>query len=131
MKKILIATAIGLSVSTTAFAIDSTQCQGGKIYRGFCFSNVKLNWWSAYNWCATHGLRLAKIKEVCPEWNGKVETSSTGCPSLSEAVNEGGWTATASGAESALAFNFYSGYISTGTRYFGRADLVHAICTTK
>ena len=89
MKKILLATVIALFTATPVMA----ACEGGTESNGVCISNIKLNWWSAANWCKANGRHLATMYEVCPDWDGN--TGNGKCSWITSSIDEDVMTATA------------------------------------
>ena len=109
MKKILLATVIALVTAVPVMA----ACEGGTEVKGFCISDITLNWWSAANWCKANGRHLATIYEVCPDWDGN--TGEGKCPVIASSISRSAWTAT---ANSGHAFNVEpaNGFVSSTYR---------------
>ena len=127
MKKILLASIIGLMSITSSYA----ACNGGIEISNtagttFCKSNVPMNWWSAAAWCKANSLRLATMYEMCPNWDG-----STGVGKCTEidigdsAYGDWTWSATASGNEYAFYVDPNSGTVKNDD-YRDRKN--YAIC---
>ena len=113
MKKILLATVMAIVMTTSAHA----ACEGGTLSDDgkFCISNIRLNWWSAANWCKANGRHLATMYEACPDWNGN--TVEGNCPVIASSISRSAWTATARGSD--YAFNIYpsNGQVNYNNRY--------------
>ena len=81
----------------------------------FCMSNVKLNWWSAANWCKANGMHLATMYEMCPSWDGN--TGGNKCPELNGKGSENVWSSTVRGSDYAFLVKLYDGGVyDTGLR---------------
>ena len=97
MKKILLAMCVLALSSGMAFA----DCDGGEMItigeKSFCTSDVQGNWWSMQAWCQAHGMTMASVYDVCPNWKG-YQGDNVGCESFS--TNERGthWTSTVNGS---------------------------------
>ena len=78
----------------------------------FCKSGQTMNWWTAFNWCASIGGSLASFGEMCP----KVPTASnniTGaCPGLQGKGDSGVWSSLGYGSNSALHVDLFSGAVN-------------------
>ena len=123
MKKILLATVMAIVMTTSAHA----ACEGGTLSDDgkFCISNIRLNWWSASNWCKANGRHLATMYEACPDWDGNTggSTGSGICPVIASSISDHVSTATASG--SSLVFTIASdGYVAKSPR----GTPYHALC---
>ena len=118
MKKILLATVIALVTATPVMA----ACEGGTEVKGFCISDITLNWWSAANWCKANGRRLATMYEVCPGWDEKVGTGK--CPVITSSIGPYAWTATANNSNYAFFIDPSTGFVDSGDRSY----LDHALC---
>ena len=118
MKKILLATVIALVTAVPVMA----ACEGGTEVKGFCISNIGLNWWSAVNWCKANGRHLATMYEICPDWDGKV--SSWRCRLIDSSIAGSAWTATVRDADFSFIFFPRSGAVSIG----GRREAIRALC---
>ena len=118
MKKILLATVIALFTAAPVMA----ACEGGTESNGVCISNIRLNWWSAANWCKANGRHLATIYEVCPDWDGN--SGAGKCPVIASSINSSAWTATASGSDYAFIVHLSSGDMA----YTPRRETLHALC---
>ncbi len=104
------------------------SCTHGYPKDDFCFSEVKLNWWSAHAWCKAQGMQLAKIYEACPKWKG----GSNACPQTYDVSFNTStvrtWTATANGDNKAyMISNPKTGSVSSEYR----SILAHALCYSK
>lgn len=101
MKKILLLTCLNLILSSAVLASETSQCNSGSIYRGknsvdYCISLKTMNWWSAFQWCATQGMHLATLDELC-NYNGETWQSNRSCPNYTKPHAEDWvWTATIS-----------------------------------
>ena len=93
MKKLFLTAVMAIVMATPVHA----ACEGGTEYtvdgNTFCISNIKLNWWSAANWCKANGRHLATMYEVCPDWDGN--TGSGKCSWITSSIDEDVMTATA------------------------------------
>ncbi len=91
MKNLLLAAVIVIVTATPVIA----ACEGGTLSDDgkLCISNIKLNWWSAANWCRANGRHLATMYEVCPNWDGNLGDGR--CQGLASSIDEDVMTATA------------------------------------
>ena len=100
MKNLFLAVCLMAMLSSPVVAV----CNGGTEFTvdgdTFCISDIRLNWWSASNWCQANGMHLATIYEVCPDWDGN--GGSGKCGRTFSTVSTYCWTATASGSEQAF-----------------------------
>ncbi len=124
MKKIFLCVALAM-ISSSVFG---ASCFHGYKKNDFCFSDVKLNWWSAHTWCKAQEMHLATIYEACPYWTG----GSNDCTAKydvsfgSDTVKT--WTATAKGDSSAYMLrNPTTGVVTTESR----GEVAHALCSSK
>ena len=69
------------------------SCNG----KQFCVSNGSVNWWSAFTWCKSNGLRLADLKTACA---GNVPEGSY-CINLKGKLDLSFWTSTSASDEKA------------------------------
>jgi hypothetical protein len=73
-------------------ALPSFACNGGKLMTGyngvtFCASNMRMNWWSAYQWCESQGYTLAHPDRACiytqngvtNHWQDTLKNGGGGC----------------------------------------------------
>ena len=122
MKKLLLIMCLTVVFSNPAIS----ACNGGTEYTvngdTFCISNIRINWWSAANWCKANGRHLATIYEVCPDWDGN--TGDRKCPVIASSINYA-WTATADGSKYAFVVTASNGDVSS---YFNRYGAFYAIC---
>ena len=95
MKKLFLTICLVAMLSTPAIA----ACDGGTLSDDgqFCISNIRLNWWSAANWCKANGMHLATMYEVCPDWDG---STNDNCK-IASSIGDYAWTATVSGSDRA------------------------------
>ncbi len=124
MKKILMATLVAFMMMTgTAMADcheDCVNAGGGGCGYGTCISKQSLNWWSAQNWCQSHGWQLASVYDICPDW----DNNSTCGRSAALIASENVWTSTAAANNQA-----YGIYIKGGTvAKYGRSARRYAAC---
>ena len=84
-----------------------------------------MNWWSAASWCKSNSMRLPKMYEICPDWDGNTGRK---CPELDSTGDGLVWTATASGSEHAFAVRLSNGYISVGYNDGIRHNTYSAFC---
>ncbi len=134
MKKIGILTIFmllaGVCPAETNQAFMKLMCRQGVVSEsGFCFSNARMNWWSALNWCEAKGLRFARMPDVCPDWvngmTGKSKCSRVFDISFEDGGAKNTWTATASGAEQAYQLsNPQQGTIEK----VDRTEVAHTLC---
>lgn len=111
----------------TAYAYDDesapSQCTSNlcpKPAKSFCKSNITMNWWSGFNWCASNGGTLASLQSLCPG----MMTGSVCYPLKGKGSSEWIWTSTSSGEGSAIALN-----PSNGSRIaFGRTKTYRVFC---
>lgn len=64
-------------VMVSAFPV--VACQSGQILTGrngahFCLSEMKMNWWSAHQWCQAQGYVLAHLNRVCAPYTENSQT---------------------------------------------------------
>ena len=122
MKKLLLIMCLTVVFSNPAIS----ACNGGTEYTvngdTFCISNIRINWWSAANWCKANGRHLATMYEFCPDWDGN--TGRGKCPVIS-AITTNAWTATASGSNTAFDIVPSRGQVGSGNSRYGA---FYAIC---
>ena len=58
----------------------------------FCISNDRYTWEEAVAWCEANSRHLATMYEVCPNWDGGMETGE--CPVIARSISGNAWTAT-------------------------------------
>ena len=109
-KKILFACLVGVLSISSAYS----ACDGGTEIKNtagttFCKSDVKLNWWSAANWCKANGMHLATMYEMCPNWDGNRGTGK--CPELNGKGDNYAWSATAHNSTHAFRVSLPSGLV--------------------
>ena len=122
-KRIFLACLVGLLTATSAYS----ACDGGTEITNtagttFCSSNVKMNWWSAANWCKKNEMHLVTMYEMCPSWDGN--TGDNKCPELNGKVSGFTWSSTASDEECAFRISS-SGYVDHPSRNEGAS---YAFC---
>ena len=116
-KRIFLACLVGLLTATSAYS----ACDGGTEITNtagttFCKSDVKLNWWSAANWCKENEMHLATMYEMCPNWDGN--EGSDKCSELNGTGGGYGWSSTAYGSEKAFYVNLSNGSVSNHSRNY-------------
>ena len=92
----------------------------------FCKSNLAMNWWSAFNWCASQGRKLADFTVMCPSMQTSGNTKEGACPNLhGVGGNQYVWSSFGIGTRDALYVNLSSGavtyYNRDGSLYGGSA----------
>ena len=96
--KYILAFALIMGLPTASFA-----CQSGTEFtdtngKHFCYSDIDLNWWSAFTWCSAQGYHLAGFHEACP---GKA-VGTTACGNLNNGIPWNKfWTTAPSGSTAA------------------------------
>ena len=105
MKKLLFILILSITIPSLTYA----KCDGGVETKGknghdYCISDQKMNWWSAFAWCKANERHLATLDEACNN-----QSWSNNCQNLAVGLNKGGWTAIATGEDSA-----YYVFISVG-----------------
>lgn len=95
--------------------------------KSFCISNVKLNWWSAFNWCKSNGGSLAAFNSACPNTPVRSNNTAGACPAL-QGVGASNyyWTSMGSGTSTAFLVNLSSGAVYFDTRNY--ASAIYALC---
>ena len=101
----------------------------------FCKSNGTMNWWSAFTWCASNGLTLAKFQDMCPGIPTSSNSADGTCPNLQGTGSGWGWsemgTSSNGKATVALAVNLSDGSVTAASRdygYYGTGAGVYAFC---
>ena len=109
---------------------DEAKGKNGKVY---CVSKISMNWWSAFTWCESQGMKLGDLTDLCyvsdeEKWMGA--TSNGACPNIVNAYsgNVFAWTSVSSGTTYARVINPRSGSLNS----FGKSDSgKYAICAPK
>ena len=84
----------------------------------FCKSGQSMNWWTAFNWCASIGGKLAKFEEMCPGVQSAKNDVADACPALKGVGgNNWVWSNVGYGSNSALLVNLSSGAVPSDFRY--------------
>ena len=89
----------------------------------FCKSGQTMNWWTAFNWCASIGGSLASFGEMCPKVQTAVNTTTGACPGLQGKGSDWVWSSLGHGSHGALVVNLSSGAVLNGTRINGYSAL--------
>ncbi|MBQ7413261.1 MAG: hypothetical protein IJV07_03190 [Alphaproteobacteria bacterium] len=90
-----------------------TTCNG----HTFCKSNGTMNWWSAFNWCASNGRSLASFSTMCPGIQTSPNNVTGACPNLQGVGgSQWAWSSLAYGSKYAILVNLSSGAVSYGHR---------------
>ena len=98
-----------------------TTCNG----HTFCKSKGSMNWWSAFNWCASNGRTLAKFSTMCPGVRTSPNNVEGACPNLQGvAGNVWGWSSLAYSSNSAFLVTLSSGAVGNDGRHYG----LYAFC---
>lgn len=118
MKKLLFACLVGALSLSSAYAacpedngqvVTTTVAGKEKI---FCVTPHKhFNWWSAASYCQAIGMKLATMKDICPNWTYQSNYGSNGCDDLNLTYSI--WTATAHDTTKAYYYdkgNIYTDY---------------------
>ena len=127
MKRILLIVNLFVLISSSALA----ACDGGTLSDDgrFCISNMDLNWWSGFNWCKANGMHMARMYEICPDWDGNTGTKK--CPVLlTDKYIDAAVTATASGSAAMFYVRPTTGEVSNAT-HMGRALPANVICANQ
>ena len=87
MKKIIVFLMCLCFVIPTMAEQVELPCNGGLIITAnngtkFCRSNKTMNWWSAFAWCESQGLKLAEFKTMCPGVSQTSSNTDGDCPNL-------------------------------------------------
>ena len=91
----------------------------------FCKSGQTMNWWSAFNWCASIGGSLAKFTEMCPGVQTASNNVADACPALKGLGKELVWSNVGFGSHYALMVNLSSGAASNLGRH---GNTISALC---
>ncbi len=120
MKKILLAMCVLALSSGMAFA----ACDGGAEIaigeKNFCVSSIRGNWWSMQAWCQAHGMTMASMYDVCPNWNGN-DGGNIGCVGFLHGGEH--WTSTVSGTN-----QVYTIWSNSNASIRNRSDNMFALC---
>ena len=82
----------------------------------FCKSNGYMNWWSAFTWCASNGLKLATFQDMCPGIPTSVNNVTGACPNLRGTGNQWVWSELGSDSGKAIVVNLSSGAVDASQR---------------
>ena len=92
-----------------------TTCNG----HTFCKSNGTMNWWSAFNWCASNGRKLANFSTMCPGVQTAANNDTGACPNLqSVGGNHYAWSSLAYGGNNANTVILSSGAVNGYNRSY-------------
>lgn len=105
-------------------AFPAVACQSGQILTGrngthFCLSEMKMNWWSAHQWCQAQGYVLAHLNRACAPYTENSQTyvwQDGSCRNLDgyEELGGGVWTNAPRGDSSISTVFYLSGTIKIG-----------------
>ena len=85
----------------------------------FCKSGQTMNWWSAFNWCASIGGSLAKFTEMCPGVQTASNNVADACPALKGlGSNQWVWSNVGFGSNHAFFVNLSSGAVYDTSRIY-------------
>ena len=103
----------------------AATCNGAS----FCKSNGTINWWSAFTWCASNGLKLAKFQEMCPGVPTSTNNVTGACPNLQGSGSGWVWSEMSNGSSYVMFLDLSSGSIVPHP-YVGRNSNAHcyALC---
>ena len=93
----------------------------------FCRSDKNMNWWTAFNWCASISGSLAHLKEMCPGVPTAVNNVADACPGLQGHDLLWLWSSVGYDSSSALIVQSSSGAISSYPRH-GSSNYARALC---
>ena len=151
MKKIIVFLMCLCFIATSARAFDADECEaaGGTVItrnvngatgapstcnsdkcpsttKTFCKSGQAMNWWSAFNWCASISGSLASFSAMCPGVPTAVNNITGACPGLQGKGDSWVWSSLGYGSNDAVVVNLSSGAVGNYTRYgspYGRNAL--------
>lgn len=130
---------LSVLISTCLLALPSfADCTGGEVIKGkngtsYCLSKIGVNWWSAFAWCESQGMKLASMDDICTvnaeeKWLG--DTGSGACPNIVKAFsgNVFAWTSLSKSSTVAYVVNPNSAALNS----FGKADTnKYPLCAPK
>lgn len=127
---------LGLTLYTVLVSqsVWAGTCNDGEMFTGkngktFCVSDVSVNWWSAFTWCESQGMKLASMDDICyiseeERWLGG--SASGSCPNVvSMGPDKWAWSSLGSGTANAYRVNLSSGDVYNNRR---RNGTVYAVC---
>ena len=97
-----------------------TTCNG----HTFCKSNGTMNWWSAFNWCASNGRKLASFSTMCPGIQTSPNTATGACLNLQGVGGGQAWSSLTYGSNTAILVNLSSGAVYN----YYRSNGYYAFC---
>ena len=124
MKKIILLLICGCVFLATP--VMAGTCNGGteitaKNGKVFCKSDKTMNWWTAFNWCASQGRSLANFSTMCPGVATITNNTAGACSNLQGVGgNVWVWTNVAYSTGSAYRVSLSSGVVSA---YGNRNDV--------
>ena len=84
----------------------------------FCKSSQTMNWWTAFNWCASIGGSLASFGEMCPKVPTAVNNTTGACPGLQgRGSDQWVWSSLGYGSYYALIVYLSSGAVGYSNRH--------------
>jgi len=101
-----------------------TTCTADKCpatVKTFCKSGQSMNWWSAFNWCASISGSLASFSAMCPAVPTASNNVTGACPGLQGKGDSWVWSSLGYGSNGAILVNLSSGavngHIRNGSHY--------------
>ena len=101
-----------------------TTCTADKCpatVKTFCKSGQSMNWWSAFNWCASISGSLASFSAMCPAVPTASNNVTGACPGLQGKGDSWVWSSLGYGSHLAIIVNLSSGavngHIRNGSHY--------------
>ena len=143
MKKIIVFLCLCL-VATSVHAFDECTEAGGTVItrnvngatgapstctpdkcpatvKKFCKSSQTMNWWTAFNWCASISGSLASFSAMCPGVPTALNNITGACPGLQgKGSDQWVWSSLGYGSDHAFVVNLSSGAVTGNPyRYYG------------
>ena len=104
---------------------DADKCPATT--KTFCMSGQTMNWWTAFNWCASINGSLARFDQMCPNVETAVNDTTGACPGLQGKGDSQWvvWSFLGFGSDKALIVNLSSGAVRDYRRSY---DAYYALC---
>jgi len=83
----------------------------------FCKSGRTMNWWTAFNWCASIGGSLASFSAMCPDVPTASNNVTGACPGLQGKGDSWVWSSLGYGSNAAVFVDLSSGAVNYYYRY--------------
>ena len=94
----------------------------------FCKSSQKMNWWTAFNWCASINGSLADFSAMCPNVQTAVNNTTSACPGLQGKGSDWVWSSLGYGSDFSIIVNLSSGAVGYSRRHSTNGSGYSALC---